>query len=771
VPVAGDAATGGGAADGPSVLLESKLRAPVPRPGIISRGRLVDRLTAARRTPVVVVEAPAGYGKTILASEWIAADRRRSAWLTLDEHENEPGSFVDYVAAALERGGDAIGDARTRLAAGEDGCGIMGELCDAWTGLTAPALLVVDDVQRLTNADCLTALATLASRVPGGSQLALLTRSEIPAHLAGGADARPPLHLRGAELRLTDAEAAGVLRGAGLELDDDEAANLNKRCEGWAAVLYLIALAGRPAVERLEDPTAGVDEFVRDYVHLEVLDMLPEDDRRLLCDISLLDRVDAGLCDAMLERTDSAERLARLAAAHLLEEEAEGTSAGYRLHGLVRAMLRSDMLADESARTSAILARASDWYEENDELDAAIETAILLGDRMRVAELVMATGLAPYWHGRLDVMERWLAAIDDPDVLAKQRAVTMTGAVIFAIAGRPETAERWRRIAFAPSDDPLLTDGTPFAGAKASLRAIFCIDGIEVMHLDAREALELLPPDTTAESSALLLLAFATLLRGDEDVASTDLERAAQSSRLTGATINESLAHAAGSLLAAKRNDVAGSRELEQQARAVVEENDLEGYVTTALVETASARVALAHHNWPAAREAAARADALLPNLTYELPWLAAITRIELAHVHLALDEPARARDLLDEIVTILAHRPALGTAVDAAAQLRHDLAVGHSEGGWTSTLTPAEWRLLPLLATHLSFREIAERLNVSRNTVKTQAIAVYRELGVSSRSAAVARGRELGFLKPGGDPPDTLRSPRQEDAPGRPNR
>jgi LuxR family maltose regulon positive regulatory protein len=174
----------------------------------------------------------------------------------------------------------------------------------------------------------------------------------------------------------------------------------------------------------------------------------------------------------------------------------------------------------------------------------------------------------------------------------------------------------------------------------------------------------------------------------------------------------------------------------------------IDGYVTTTIVHVATARVALLQGRRAAARAAAGRADELVPQLTYAIPWLATYTRLELAHVHLALEMPARAHTLLHEIDEILSIRPDLGIIGQRAEDLRRSLDAGRSpDDGWASTLTPAEARLLPLLASYLSFREIAERLEISRNTVKTQAIAVYRKLDVSSRSEAVQRARELGLV------------------------
>jgi LuxR family maltose regulon positive regulatory protein len=144
-------------------------------------------------------------------------------------------------------------------------------------------------------------------------------------------------------------------------------------------------------------------------------------------------------------------------------------------------------------------------------------------------------------------------------------------------------------------------------------------------------------------------------------------------------------------------------------------------------------------------------AQRLRPQLTTALSWFAVQTRLELARAHLALADPAGARALQLEARDVLRARPGLGCLDADAEELGRQIsAVADPAAGWASTLTAAELRLLPLLTTHLSFREIAERLFVSRNTVKTQAISVYRKLDASSRSEAIARAVELGLVEAG---------------------
>ena len=136
------------------------------------------------------------------------------------------------------------------------------------------------------------------------------------------------------------------------------------------------------------------------------------------------------------------------------------------------------------------------------------------------------------------------------------------------------------------------------------------------------------------------------------------------------------------------------------------------------------------------------------PTCTFAMPWLAVRVRLQLAKVHAAMADEGSARQLLVEIDDILAHRPALGASADEVSRLRQTLgSAAHATASAGTPLTPAELRLLPYLQTHLSFREIAARLFLSRNTIATEAGSVYRKLGVSSRSDAVQRATAIGLL------------------------
>ena len=232
------------------------------------------------------------------------------------------------------------------------------------------------------------------------------------------------------------------------------------------------------------------------------------------------------------------------------------------------------------------------------------------------------------------------------------------------------------------------------------------------------------------------------------DRAEAILGEAADAAVAGGATWAGVVARSERALLALERGDLAAAESELALAGAFVEDVPSTDYVVTAILLAVTARLAIAKGQGARARTTLVAAQRTRPMLTHALSWFAVHTRLELAKAHLALSDARGAATLSREADEILRRRPALGTLVADAKAVRARLStVADESSGWVSTLTAAELRLLPLLTTHLSFREIAERLFVSRNTVKTQAISVYRKLDASSRSEAIERAIELGLV------------------------
>jgi LuxR family maltose regulon positive regulatory protein len=272
-----------------------------------------------------------------------------------------------------------------------------------------------------------------------------------------------------------------------------------------------------------------------------------------------------------------------------------------------------------------------------------------------------------------------------------------------------------------------------------------CRHGAEQMRADADEAVSRFAADYIAAPAAVFLQGLARVLCGDLDGADASFEDAVSVGERAGAPDVLAEALCERSLVAMARGQWGRAEALAGQAGAVLRRAGAEDAFACAV----PARAALHRGDVPAARQQLVSAQRARHVLTYAQPHVAVQARIELARVHLALADLAGARTLLREIDEVLRRRPGLGTLVGEAQDLRAQLGEqrGPSPPG-ASALTDAELRLLPLLATHLTFGELGEELFISRNTVKTQASSIYRKFGASTRSQAVARARERGLLE-----------------------
>jgi LuxR family transcriptional regulator, maltose regulon positive regulatory protein len=738
-------------------VIPSKLMIPAERPAEVHRTALVNRLRTARNARVVSIAAPAGYGKSTLLAQWAARDRRPFAWVSVDHRDNDPVVLLTHVAAAV----DAIEALDPRvfrsLAAGGESmwATALPRLAAALNSLQAPLVLVLDDVHELHERDCLDALSALAVHVSSGSQLVLAGRSEAGVPIAKIRAEGGLLEVGHAQLALSDSEAHALLRGAGLEVDEADARELNGRAEGWAAGLYLAVLSLRsgPTAPRTAASFAGDDRFVSDYFRSEHLSHVSPKQLRFLTRSALLDRMTGSLCDAVLERTDSARMLESLEQANLFVVALDHHREWYRYHHLFKDMLRSELERREPELASELNRRAAAWSGENGTPECAIEYATAAGDLDTVADLVGRFAFPFYRTGRVATVERWLTTFDDPVLLGKYPAVATFGTWVHALRGRPADAERWAYAVETSEYEGAMPDGTPsLAPWAAMVRALLCRHGVEQMRADAVAAGEGLTPSSPWRPVALLLEGVAALLTGHAQEADQILARAGEVAVNSGAVYAGVVAHSERALLALRNDDVEAAEGHVLEARSFVGDEQIGDYVPTALLLAASAHVAIRNGRGPQARRDLTLAQRLRPQLTHAISWFAVQSQLELAAAHLALEDSAGATTLLREAKQVLRRRPSLGTLVRQPERLRRQLVASSvPREGWASTLTTAELRLLPLLTTHFTFREIAERLFVSRNTVKTQAISVYRKLDASSRSEAVARAVQLGLV----DAPD----------------
>ena len=551
------------------------------------------------------------------------------------------------------------------------------------------------------------------------------------------------------DLRLDVEEAAGLLRSAGVELDAAAVSELADRTEGWPAGLYLAALslqAGGSGVSTF----SGDDRFVADYLRLELLSRLTDEEVRFLTHTSVLEPMCGGLCDAVLDRSDSAGELESLERSNRFVVPLDRTRTWYRYHHLFRDLLRSELEHREPGLVLELSRRAMMWCQANGMLESALHYAHAAGDTDAVTRIFEQLVLPTYYAGGVSTVESWLDWYDD-ELRERYPTIAVLGAWVYILTGRPAEAARCERQAQTSTARPALPDGStdrlslgsPRSGPSRAPTGSSGRSPTASWH-STSSALE-------AGGSRLRSLGAgcAHALLGDAERAASALVRTTELAAAAGARESENLAFAELALLAIEAGAWEDAATHAERALAVLMEAKLDGYLGSGLAYATAARVAIHRGELRRAREYVAAIHRLRPMLNQGLPWVSVQIGLELTRLHLALGEPGVAATVLSEAEDILRARPRLGTLVELARDLRQRVAASSTPSGeWALSLTAAELRLLPLLTTHLAFPQIGERLFLSRTTIKTQAISIYRKFGVSSRADAIERAVGLGLLE-----------------------
>jgi LuxR family transcriptional regulator, maltose regulon positive regulatory protein len=728
-------------------LSESKFQPPAVRPGIVARTALVDRLATAHE-PVITVVAPPGYGKTTLMAQWAERIGSRVAWVCCDEKDNDPVVLLSAIAVALDRIEPVDPAIFWALASSGAGITVVPRFVSAITSMQRPVTVVLDHAEAVTNKQCLNTVAELVLHLPPGWQFALASRTGVPLPAARLRAQGGIVEIGAADLAMGPLEASWLLKGAGAEVTEASIHDLVQRTEGWPAGLYIAALAMKSGTRQSEVgfTFTGDDVFMGDYLRSELLDGVSGAEASFLARTSVLDRMCGALCDAVLDEKGSGRVLDRMESRNLLVVPLDRRREWYRYHHLLRELLQSELRRREPELIDDLHFRAAAWFEANGMPEAAVDHAHAAGDYDRLARLVLGLQQQAWASGRVETVLRWMEWLRDITSAEHYGAIAVHGSLIFALLGRPAEAERWAASAERASPTGILPDGSTMEGTLAYLRAILCRDGAGQMRRDAQVAWEGLSPSSPYRATMLYTEGISYLLEGDPARAEPILARAVEVAAGAGSLPLAALILAEQCGVAADRDDWPEVTALARRAVTIVEDGCLGDYWTSALVYAWAARAALHRRDVPQARSYLRRAARLRPLLTYVLPVVSVQALLEMACSYMTLADPGGAAAVLTQAHEILQQRPDLGVLPRRAAELQSKLATINEGAVGASSLTAAELRLLPLLSTHLSFREIGERLFVSPHTVKTQAYSAYRKLGVSSRSAAVARARELGL-------------------------
>jgi LuxR family maltose regulon positive regulatory protein len=737
-----------GAAPGLAFALpESKFHPPGIRPGIVVRTALVERL-AATRAPVITAVAPPGYGKTTVMAQWAERIGSHVAWLSCDDGDNDPVVLLSALAVALDRIGPVDPEIFSALASPGADITVVPRFVSAVALAQSPVTVILDQAEAVTNRQCRNTIAELALRLPPGWRLALASRTAVPLPTARLRAQGGILEITAGDLAMGPPEARSLLQGAGVETDEPSLRDLLQRTEGWPTGLYIAALAIKSGT-RHDDvgfTLTGDDVYMGDYLRSELLDRISRAEVSFLTRTSVLNRMCGSLCDAILDAKGSTAVLEQMEARNLLLIPLDRQREWYRYHHLLRDLLQSELRRREPALVDDLHVRAAAWFEANAMPEAAIGHAQAAEDYDRVARLILELQQPVWASGRVETVTRWMEWIRDITSAEHYGAIAAHGSLIFALLGQPSEAERWAAAAERASPGGILPDGSTTEATLAYLRANLCRKGVGEMRRDARIAWEGLSPTSPYRATMLYTEGISYLLEGDPARSGAILARALDLATHSGVSPLAGLILAEQCGVAAERNDWAEVTTLAQRAATIVEDGRFGDYWTSALVYAWASRAAAHGGDTSQARFYLGRASRLRPLLTYALPVVSVQALLEMTRSYITLGDSGGAAAVLAQARGILRQRPDLGFLPALADRLRANLATTRAPAVGASSLTAAELRLMPLLSTHLSYQEIGERLYVSKNTVKTQAYSAYRKLGVSTRSDAVIRARELGL-------------------------
>jgi LuxR family maltose regulon positive regulatory protein len=430
------------------VLLATKLHMPRPQPGFVPRQRLAGALDEGLARGLVLVCAPAGFGKTALLADWARRGRRTVAWLSLDEGDNDPARFWRHAVAALDRVRPGIAERADPLLgppAPPSFEGLVTALVNELAGQPGEGggLLVLDDYHLIDAQPVHTSLAFLLAHLPPGLQLVLASRTDPPLPLARLRAGGQLAELRAADLRFTPDEAAALLQEVvGSGLPGEAVAALAARAEGWAAGLQLagLSLRGQADVAGFVAAFSGSHRFVLDYLAEEVLERQPEKLRGFLLETSVLQRLSGDLCDAVTGRAGGQAMLEAIEQAGLFLVPQDEIRGWWRYHQLFADLLRARLQAEQPGRVPALHRNAAAWCEEHGLAGDAVRHALAAGDAAWAARLIERHADALLLRSEGATVQRWLSAL--PAGLAASRPrLLLVQARLALLSRRVEAAE------------------------------------------------------------------------------------------------------------------------------------------------------------------------------------------------------------------------------------------------------------------------------------------------------------------------------------------
>jgi LuxR family maltose regulon positive regulatory protein len=523
--------------------LSTKHHIPSLRAGHVPRPHLVGILNQSSQARLVLISAPAGYGKSTLVCEWLQQSRLPVGWLSLDTNDNDFKRLVAYLVAALQAVLPGFGYLVLSLLESPQpvpGQAILTTLVNELDQRGEPVALILDDYHHITDRSIHEAIAFLIENLPTFVHLFILTRSDPPIPLARLRAQNQLVEIRADDLRFTIGETTAFLNHTmGLSLTPELVDALDRRTEGWITGLQLaaISLQGIDMGQRGDFITAftGSHHYTVDYLVEEVLNRQPDMLRDFLLRTSILERMSGALCDALTGRLDGQVTLERLDQGDLFIVPLDAQRQWYRYHNLLADVLHTRLQQSRPELLPELHKRAAQWYQENGYPEQAISHAVAAGDIEAAAELVESNAISLLMRGELVTLLNWIEPIEeaagDRPWLSTYKAWALT------LTGQLDMAEAWLERAEDAMARPGQKKDDNLRGHIAAIRAYIAEarGEADLTICYAEQALQLLPEsDQAVRSVVTFTLGTAYRLIGDQRQATRTLQSARSASHLAG---------------------------------------------------------------------------------------------------------------------------------------------------------------------------------------------------------------------------------------------
>ncbi|HEY6788333.1 MAG TPA: LuxR C-terminal-related transcriptional regulator [Trebonia sp.] len=729
----------------------SLLHPPAARPGSVLRRDTQDRLSESLAAKLVLVIAPAGWGKTSLLRDWwVASDSSGRAWLSVQAAHNDPARFWSDVIETIGTASPGFGTDLATVAWPAQT--VVDPLISELSRMPGRVTLVLDDFHVITNPDVLECFASLVEHLPPSLGLVVAARSDPPMPLARLRVRGEMAEIRPDVLAFSDDEASQLLTGTlDLALSPEHVHALRDRTEGWAAGLYLagLALRERHAADPGEFVRAftGDDRHIADYLATEVLATLPPAISSFLLRTCVLGRLCGSLCDAVTGSSGSQGVLEEIERTQLFVVPLDNARHWYRYHPLFAEALLAELDRAEPGLAALLHRRASAWHHQHGSVTDAISHAIAAGDLPDAAELIAAHWDTVLEDGQIHVLRTWLGQLP-PEMVANDARMCLIQGFAACYAGCPHDAEPWLAAAKAVPAKALLPHGPASVESGVALIEAACYHAagnLAAAEAAARRAAELELETGAARwrADALAMLGTVLFWRGRHADAQALLEHVIGPAHAPAGSLTRLLALGSMSAIASAMDDLDTAGRLARQGADLAARHQLQGHWTTVTADLTTADLLVGQGQLADAETVARRALDHARRDQAHLETAAAL--LCLAAIHSRADRAGEASALISEAGNLIAQCPDPGilarhlASTEGLAAPPSPVPPQRRRSQRPDGLTDREAEVLQLLTQGCTNLEIAAKLVVSVHTVERHLQNAYRKISARNRADAAA--------------------------------